>query len=262
MPGRRSRLARLIPAAVCSLLVAAGLVVATAPAASATTANPTPSAGSRRSATQLPFPVSGTGKLTVDVGSGNGLFTDQLLTLPGIGQDLPITLSYNSSVWGGSVPSSVTGGTGSGWAITGFDQRLIVNADSSITYYGPGGLSGVFPSTGSGTYSSPAQFQETLSFASGVYTLLDHSSQMKLKFNSGGRLTQMIDRNANATTFAYDGSGNPASDHLDSGTVRGTHADRDRHQWADHRVDPDLRVAFAVDQSGLLPERAPRLGDR
>jgi len=91
-------------------------------------------------------------------GYGNAEFTDQLVTLPGVTADVSVALAWNSSVVGTSLPSAVTGGTGSGWVITGFDQRLIVSADNSITYYGPGGLTGVFVPSGS-AYTSPAQFQ-------------------------------------------------------------------------------------------------------
>lgn len=66
----------------------------------ALTSNPTPAAGQRRGATRLDFSISGTASLSVDVGTGNALFTDQLLTLPGITADVPIALAYNSSVSG------------------------------------------------------------------------------------------------------------------------------------------------------------------
>ena len=214
-------------AAATAVLTLAGLTTAVtstipASAAAATTANPTPAAGSRKNATQLPFSISGTGKLSVDVATGNALFTDQLLTLPGIGQDMPITLSYNSSVFGTGTPSAVTGGTGSGWGITGFDQRLVTNPDGSITYYGPGGLSGVFAPNGAGGYTAPEEFQATLAVLSGTgYTLTDHVSQTKLTFNTSARLISSTDRNGNVTSFAYDPYGNPASITSTRGAVAG-----------------------------------------
>lgn len=174
----------------------------TAPAADAAS-NPTPSAGTRRSATRLSFGISGTGSLTVDVGTGNAMFTDQLLTLPGVRGDVPITLSYNSSVWSTSTPSAVTGDTGSGWVITGFDQRLVSNADGSVTYYGPGGLTGVFAKTASG-YSAPAQFRADLVKTASGWTLTGHSSREKQTFDSNGRLTDDADRDGNDTRYSYD----------------------------------------------------------
>jgi RHS repeat-associated protein len=147
----------------------------------------------------------------VDVATGNALFTDQLLSLPGVRGAVPVTLSYNSSVFGTSTPSAVTGTNGSGWSISGFDERMVTNSDSSVTFYGPGGLTGVFASSGSG-FTSPSQFQATLTgSASSGYTLTDHGSQEKLSFNSSGRLTTDTDRDGNVTTYAYNGSDYPAS---------------------------------------------------
>lgn len=122
----------------------------------------------------------------MDVATGNGLFTDQLLTLPGVRGDVPVTLSYNSTVWGSSVPSAVAG-TGSGWSISGFDQRMVTNSDNSVSYYGPGGLTGVFlPVTGGG-FTAPTQFRATLAGSgSAGYTLTGHRSAEKLTFNASG----------------------------------------------------------------------------
>ena len=199
-------------ATVVAVIASFLMAIVMAGPASATTANPTPLAGQRKNATTAPFTVSGTTNLSVDVGTGNGLVTDQLLTLPGVTGDVPIVLWYNSSVWGGSVPSAVTGGTGSGWGITGFDQRIVANADGSATYYGQDGLSGVFVSAGGGTYTAPAQFQATLTYTTGTgWSLLDHQSQSTYTFNTSGRLTQVADRNSNLTTFGYDPYSNPAS---------------------------------------------------
>lgn len=203
-------------------VVVAGLLAAVAPPAAAATANPTPAAGQRKSATRLPFAISGSTDLSVDVGTGNALITDRLLTLPGVTQDLPITLAYNSSVFGLPTPSAVTGGTGSGWAITGFDQRLVKNSDSSLTYYGPAGLSGVFAPNGTGGYTAPAQFQADLTGSSTAgWTLTDHDSREQLSFNTSGRLLTDKDRNGNAVTYGYDASGLPASITSSRGPVAG-----------------------------------------
>jgi RHS repeat-associated protein len=188
------------------------IVVVTAPSAFATTANPTPDAGARRSATRINFPVSGTTGLSVDVGSGNALITDTLLTLPAIGQDFPIALSYNSSVWGNNaVPSSVDNAGGSGWGITGFDLRLISNVDGSKTFYGAGGLSGVFNPNGSGGFVTPAQFRADLATSGTGWKMTDHTSQQSITFNSHGRATKVTDRNGNDISLTYNGSGYPAS---------------------------------------------------
>ena len=207
-----------------SLVMLGGALVVPvlAPAAGAVTPNAAPAAGARKSATRLGFTVSGTAGLSVDVATGNAEFTDQLVTLPGVNSDVSVALAWNSSVVGTSLSSAVTGGTGSGWVITGFDQRLIVNADNSITYYGPGGLTGVFAPSGS-AYTSPSQFQGTLATKTGGgWTLTMHGSQNVLTFTAAGRLATAADRNGNLTTFNYDPYGNPSS----IVTSRGASTDR------------------------------------
>lgn len=201
--GRRPLVAALVVA-----IASAALIAVEVPASAAT--NPTPDAGSRAGATSLDFGVSGTSGLSVDVGSGNTMFTDQLLSLPGVTSDVSIALTYNSSVFGTSTPSAVTGDNGSGWSITGFDNRLVQNSDSSVTFYGPSGLSGVFAASGS-SYTAPAQYQADLvKTGTTGWTLTDHDSQTKFTFNSSGRMTKAQDRNGNVTTFNYS-SGLPSS---------------------------------------------------
>ncbi|MGJ9422244.1 RHS repeat-associated core domain-containing protein [Aeromicrobium sp. CF3.5] len=174
-----------------------------APASAA--ANPAPEAGQRANATRLDFTVSGTAGVSVDVGTGNALFTDQLITLPGVNNDVPISVAYNSSLFGSDVPSAVTGDTGSGWSITGFDNRLLENSDGSVTFHGPAGLTGVFAASGTG-YTAPAQYQADLvKTGSTGWTLTDHQSNTTLTFNAEGRQTKSEDRNDNLTQFTYDG---------------------------------------------------------
>ncbi len=200
-------------AAVTAAAMASVGLVAVAPSAAAATVNPAPAAGARRSATRLPFGVSGTASLSVDVGTGNALFTDQLLTLPGVTGDVGVALSYNSSAFGSSVPSAVTGGSGSGWGISGFDQRLVANADGSVTYYGPAELTGVFVAGATaGSYVTPSQFRAKLTAVTGGgWTLGGHGSGSTLTFTAAGRLTSVKDRNANLTSFTYTSTGLPAS---------------------------------------------------
>lgn len=191
---------------------AGALVAVTVTAGPASAAsNPAPAAGERKNATRMNFAVSGTAGLSVDVGSGNALFTARLVTLPGVTADVPITLSYNSSVVGSGVASAVTGSAGSGWSITGFDQRLVANSDGSVTYHGPAGLTGVFNPNGAGGFTAPVQFQADLvAVTGGGWKLTQHASGQVLTFTAAGRLSTDKDRNGNTTTFNY-ASGYPAS---------------------------------------------------
>src|SRR4051812_40986250 len=206
-PRRRLRLAALMAAVVT--VAGFAVVVQSVPASAAS--NPTPFAGGRNGATVLPFSISDTSSLSVDVATGNVLFTDRLLTLPGRRADVPVTLFYNSLAWSSAAPSSVTNSTGSGWGITGFDERLVTNADGSVTFYGPLGLSGVFSWSGT-AFVSPPQFKATLTGSSSAgYTLTYHASQETLTFTGAGRLTRDTDRDGNSTIYGYDANGYPAS---------------------------------------------------
>jgi RHS repeat-associated protein len=187
-----------------------------------TVSNPTPNAGLRNGATRLPFWISGTSSLSVDVGTGNALFIDQLLILPGRRADVPVTLSYNSSAFGSAAPSAVTNSTGSGWMISGFDERLMTSGDGSVTFYGPLGLSGVFGPDRAGTFSSPPQFKATLSGSQTAgYTLVFHASQETLTFTGAGRLTKDTDRDGNSISYGYNANGYPSSITSSRGPVAG-----------------------------------------
>jgi len=207
--GRRwTGLAATVAAVVAAASVGA---LATAAPAAAATGNPSPFAGSRHNATRLPFSVSGTASVSVDPATRNVEFSDQLLTLPGVTADVPVVLVYNSQV-GSGVPSAVTGTNGSGWSITGFDQRITANADGSATYQGPGGLTGVFaPAQTSGSYYTPNQFRGTLVKTSSGWTYTEHVSQTVRTFTMTGRLSTVKDRAGNTTTFTYTSTGLPAS---------------------------------------------------
>lgn len=204
--------ARSWSSVVSVLAVTAGTLVAVTVAAApaSAVANPAPAAGERRSATRLNFSVSGTASLSVDVGSGNALFTDRLISLPGVTGDVPISLYYNSSVEDSTLPSAVTAHAGSGWSITGFDQRLIANSDGSVTYLGPGGLTGVFTPNGAGGFLPPMQFRADLkTVTGGGWTLTTHTNGEVLTFTADGRLGSDKDRNGNTTTYSYNASGTP-----------------------------------------------------
>ncbi len=207
---RRSRVFSSVVAV--GAVVAAGVVAVTVvPSAASAAVNPSPVAGARKSSTRLPFSVSGTAGLSVDVATRNVLFTDQLITLPGVRSSVPIQLWFNSSVQGTSIPSAVTGSIGSGWGITGFDQRLVLNSDSSVSYCGVGGLTGVFTPSGTG-YVAPSQYQADLvKTGTTGWTLTDHRSRTVLTFTTGGRLLKSADRNGNLTTFNYTSAGLPGS---------------------------------------------------
>src|SRR4051794_1653051 len=93
LPVRPRRCLRLAAIMAAVITVAGFAVAAQSVPASAAPSDPSWYGGLRNGATLLPFSISGTSLLSVDVGTGNALFIDQLLTLPGRRADVPITLS-------------------------------------------------------------------------------------------------------------------------------------------------------------------------
>jgi len=87
--------------------------------------------------------------------------------------------------------------------------NLRTNTDSSVTYTGPSGLTGVFTiKTGSTTaYDAPKGFTVDLTKTSSGWTLKDHQSQSTQEFNTAGDLAARKDRDNNTTQVTDTGAG-------------------------------------------------------
>jgi hypothetical protein len=113
-----------------------------APSALAAGDQPMLGAGARPNATRLSFQVGDRVTAQVDVGSGNLLVTTKEISLRNIQDTVDIGVAYNSVALGTSFAS---GYPGTGWRMrVGADVELVANADGSVTYVGPDGLTGVF----------------------------------------------------------------------------------------------------------------------
>ncbi|WP_371790433.1 hypothetical protein OG285_06145 [Streptomyces sp. NBC_01471] len=169
-----------------------------------TRVNPMVGAGARQGATQLKFSAGDNVSAQVDVASGNLLVNTGGLSLPGINGDTGLGAAYNSAA-PGSGSTSASSPAGDGWRLTPFDISLTVHEEGSVTYYGQGGVTGLFVKNASG-FDSPGGFKADLvKNSDGTYTLTDHGSQVKQTFDSSGKLTKTTDRNGNATTLSYTG---------------------------------------------------------
>ena len=148
--------------------------------------SPALGAGSRPSATRVPFPVGDRISAQVDVGSGNLLVTTNDLTLPGVGQDVTLGVAYNSlQVAAGSrFTEGRAGLIGLGWSMRVFDLSLTVNPDGTVVYRGADGRTATFTApvvAGSATtYTSPVDLKSDLkkvnTSASDTWELSDHAS--------------------------------------------------------------------------------------
>ena len=217
--------------------------------------SPMAGAGLRPNATRLPFQVADRVDATVDVGTGNLRVVSSDLTLPGVKQDVPVGVSYNSAAVAAGLAGVATADApfGYGWSTrTGWGVRLAEAAapDSAVTYYGPEGVTGVFvPVSGSTTaYTSPGDFRADLvKLAGGGWTLTERSSRQVSTFNAAGALTSVKDRDANTTTYSYD-TATPGSPPTTVVASRGSAAAR----TATYAFDPYGRVLSVSQTNGSL----------
>ncbi|MFJ5294587.1 RHS repeat domain-containing protein [Streptomyces sp. NPDC088348] len=174
-------------------------------ASQSTRVNPMAGAGARPGATRLKFAAGDHVGAQVDVASGNLLVNTSGLSLPGISGDTGLGAAYNSAA-PGSGSTSASSPAGFGWRLTPFDVALSVHEEGSVTYYGQGGVTGLFVKNATG-FDAPGGFKSDLKKNDdGTYTLTDHASQVKQTFDSTGKLTKTTDRNGNDTTLTYAGS--------------------------------------------------------
>ncbi|RZU33972.1 RHS repeat-associated protein [Blastococcus saxobsidens] len=187
--------------------------------------SPALGAGVRPGATRVPVTIGDRIGAQVDVGTGNLLVTADLFSLPRrSGSPLEVGIAYNSTTRarGESHFLNSVGASSSGWRLsTARDVRLrSVPGAGTVTYFGPNGLTGTFTADGAGGYNSPAGFKMTLSALSGGgWTLNDHGSGDTRHFAGNGLMTELVDRNGNATTFSYNTDGGLTSIRSDQGSA-------------------------------------------
>lgn len=172
--------------------------------------SPALGAGERPGATLIPFTIGDKIAAQVDVGSGNLLVTSTQFSLPRRnGSTLDVGLAYNSVTRTAAGSYDDYTSIATGWRLSASDIRLVSLHDGyAVVYYGPNGLTGTFTADGSGGYTPPAGFKMDLApVTGGGWTLYDHDSGDTRHFNSGGILTSLTDRNNNAVTYTYNGSG-------------------------------------------------------
>ena len=163
-------------------------------------------AGERSGGTRLKFPAGDAVEAQVDVGSGNLLVSVKGIALQGVKTQIQTGAFYNS-VAVTSIGESTR--LGRGWGLD-YTPSISVkkNTDNSVTYTGPGGLTGLFPlKSGSTTsYKAPDGFTVDLDKTSTGWAMTDHGSQQKSKFNTAGDLVSRTDRDGNVTAVNSTGT--------------------------------------------------------
>ena len=136
---------------------------------------------------------------SANVSSGNLYHSQTLFTMTnskGLGD---FVLSYNSL-------DSTSEPLGIGWTHN-YNVHLTVSGDYAVVVEGDG-KRGTLIRPLNGTSFTPASPWPVLTQNSDNTYLLTHKDGRKYYFNSEGKLTSIVDRNSNTTTFVYDASNN------------------------------------------------------
>ncbi len=178
--------------------------------------------------------------------NGNLWYSQQDLSVRGRGFTLSLVRSYNS------LRSSEVGPLGNGWT-HGYNMKLVVNGDLTVTWNDGDGSQHTFtPKGSSGGYAPPRGLALRLvKNADNSFTLWmpDGGSQA---YTSAGRLSSIGDRNGNKVTLAYDGSSRLTSVADDSG--RSLTVGYDASNRISTVTDPGLnrQISYTYDGSSNL----------
>jgi len=132
--------------------------------------------------------------------SGNLFHPVLVLTIPGIGPRIDLSLSYNSL-------GSSTASLGPGWTHN-YDMKVADGGNGYLTLTEEDGRETVFQESTPGIYLPLGQFGRS---GTVVEKLVDSTYRMDRKegttydFDTAGRLTRITDRNGNALTLGYTG---------------------------------------------------------
>jgi RHS repeat-associated protein len=111
----------------------------------------------------------------------------------------------NGSTTPTSGSTATTSPFGPGWSLANVERLWPVSGSNpGAIIQNPDGTSLWFPLV-LGSYTTPAGDFSTLTLSGGVYTRTMHDGT-KIKFNSSGQQTAIVDRNGNTTTFTYNTS--------------------------------------------------------
>lgn len=134
------------------------------------------------------------------VNSATGSFTTSAtdISLPGIGVPFLFKRHYNSM-------DSTVGALGRGWTHS-LAASLNILANENIVLRGEDGQQLDYKLEADGTFTPNTGGRSELRTISGGYELLRHD-QVKYRFNTAGRLTELRDRNDKGLALAYDANG-------------------------------------------------------
>jgi RHS repeat-associated protein len=135
----------------------------------------------------------------VNTATGNYIYQRRDLALPGIGLPFQLDRAYNSR----EASKAGAGGTplGYGWTHS-YHVRLAVDPGGTATLTWGDGRTETYAPDGAGGYTPPSGVFSTLSESAGLYTLT-RRDRSAYRFDAGGRLASIADKNGNTLTFNY-----------------------------------------------------------
>ncbi len=137
---------------------------------------------------------------------GNYSITESDFAIGGRGVGLSMERTYNSQ----AATSGAHGVFGYGWSSSFSDHLMLESTHHLATLVQANGSTVPFTESGGGAFTAPAWTQDTLSGTASTGFTLTLADQTVYRFaGATGRLESVTDRNGNATTIAYNGSGNP-----------------------------------------------------
>lgn len=128
-------------------------------------------------------------------------FAPSDLQLPGVGVPFRLTRNYNSED-----PSSSA--FGRGWSFS-YGARLEFYTTGDIVFHAEDGQVLIYVRQPDGTFTAAGALS-TLAESGGGYDLV-RRDQVRYRFDSGGRLTSIRDRNGQGLTFVYNANGGLAT---------------------------------------------------
>lgn len=201
----------------------------------------------------------------VNVGNGNLLLAETDLNIAGTGIDAGVQRFYNSLATNSTDPAKL----GPGWVLGDSPTvRLEFPSANRVIFVGPTGYRARFDRNAAGDFlRADPGLDAALSFDSGSNTYrLDWFSKDRMVFDTAGKMTRSEDKQGNAISYTYNGSGDLdfftdtqgrevdftyASGLLDTITDEAGGRTYD-YNYAQFHGDPEYRLAdFAVTSYGL-----------
>ncbi|WP_420174907.1 RHS repeat-associated core domain-containing protein [Luteococcus sp. OSA5] len=195
----------------------------------------------------------------VNLGNGNLVVRAQDLANNAPGAVISNDRFYNSL-------SSRTGGFGQRWGLAGgHDVGLEIGA-SQIVFRGQSGFRAVF--TGSGTsWTAPAGLNAKLTKnVDGSFTLVANGSRTTMRFDAGGNLTKVTDRNGVGVSYFYEAMVSKAGQRVASAADAAGRVTTYGYDAADRIVSitdsAGRTMAYSYDASGRLSVVKDPLGQQ